>query len=568
MPRLSLSERIRVTSLAAERTRRRLVSRALYSKLLRWRYGATAAEQLLILPQDLRTRDPSFWDEIEVGQFGLAGSLAIVDAGSPFETRPPSDAWARALHGFDWLRHLEAAETVEARDTARRLAVEWAGRYRGSGAGIAWRPEVVARRLISWITHAGLLLEDADPKTYDALTESLGMQLVRLSASWRTAPVGPSRLLSLMAIVLGDLTIADHDRQLAEAERLLADELARQILPDGGHISRNPAVLVELMLDLLPLSQCFVARSRSVPPEILSAVKRALGMLRFMRMGDGSLARFNGAGIADPAHIATVLAYDAGDPPLEVDQVARSGYMRHEVGASILIADVGPPPPLEYAGTAHAGCLSFELSHGPHLIFVNGGAPRPRETEWINKSRATVFHNTLCLGEKSSSKMVRHPFLEKLVGAHPIRYPNSVAAKASLADGVWTLEAEHDGYMHRFGLMHFRQLRMSRGGLCLEGLDRIGGKSTEVRLKKDLPFSIHFRLHPDIAVAAPSDDGSVAIELPDETTWRFCASGAKTTIEDAIYFADSTGPMRSWQIVLRGVTFGSGEISWSLNRDC
>ncbi len=265
MPRLSLSERIRVTSLAAERARRRLVSRALYSKLLRWRYGSAVADQLLILPQDLRTRDPSFWDEIEVGQFGLAGSLAMVDAGSPFATRPPSDAWACALHGFDWLRHLEAAESVDARDTARRLAVEWTGRYRGSGGGIAWRPEVIARRMISWITHAGLLLEEADGKTYDAITESLGMQLVRLSATWRTSPVGPPRLLSLMAIVLGDLTIADHDRQLSEAERLLADELARQILPNGGHISRNPAILVELMLDLLPLSQCFVARKPTGP---------------------------------------------------------------------------------------------------------------------------------------------------------------------------------------------------------------------------------------------------------------------------------------------------------------
>ena len=565
MPRLSLSERIRVTSLAAERARRRLVSRALYSQLLRWRYGSTAADQLLILPQDLRTRDPSFWDEVEVGQFGLAGSLAMVDAGSPFETRPPTEAWARALHGFDWLRHLEAAETAEAQDTARRLAVEWAGRNRGNGGGFAWRPEVIARRMISWITHAGLLLESADPKTYDAITESLGMQLVRLSASWRTAPVGPPRLLSLMAIVLADLTIADHERQLAEAERLLADELERQILPDGGHISRNPAILVELMLDLLPLSQCFVARDRPVPPEISSAIKRALGMLRFMRMGDGSLARFNGAGIADPAHIATVLAYDAGAAPVEMGHTARSGYVRCEAGASILIADVGPPPALEHAGMAHAGCLSFELSHGPHLIFANGGAPRPRETDWINKSRATVSHNTLCLGEKSSSKMVRHPFLEELVGAHPIRYPKTVTAEASVADGVWTMDAWHDGYVHRFGLLHHRQLRMSRGGLCLEGLDRIGGKSTEVRLKKDLPFSIHFRLHPDVAVSDPSEDGSIAIELPDETIWCFRASGAKMTIEEAIYFADSTGPMRSWQIVLRGVTYGGGEISWSLN---
>ena len=563
MPRLSLIERARVTRLAADRARKRVVSRALYSKLLRWRYGSTIADQLLIVPQDLRTRDPSFWRELEVGQFGLAGSLAIVEGETPFETRPPSDAWTRALHGFGWLRHLEAAEEPEAQVEARRLAVEWTSRYRGSGGGLPWRPEVIARRMISWITHAGLLLEDADGPTYDAITESLGFQLVRLSATWRTAPVGPPRLLALMAIVLGDLTIADHERQLGDAERLLSEELSHQILADGGHISRNPAILVELMLDLLPLSQCFVARNRPVPPEISAAIRRALQMLRYMRMGDGSLARFNGAGIADPAHIATVLAYGAAASQLMIETAPQSGYARMSAGKTTLICDAGAAPPLEYAGTAHAGCLSFELSYGPYLVFANGGTPRALETEWQHRARATVSHNTLCLGEKSSSKMVRHPFLEELVGAHPIRYPNVAFGEAINENGDWTWDAHHDGYMHRFGLIHSRRLFLSRDGLRLNGLDRIAGRAKTVRLKKDLPFSIHFHLHPDVDVTEPGADGAILIELPDGTAWRFKAAGAKISIEEGIYFADSAGPQRAWQIVLRATTFGDSEVTWS-----
>jgi len=568
MARLSLSERARVTRLAAERARRRIVSRALYSRLLRWRYGSTVADQLLIIPQDLRTRDPSFWHEIQVGQFGLAGSLAILDGESPFSVRPPSQAWERALHGFGWLRHLESAEDDEAQEAARRLVVEWTAKYRGGGGGVPWRPEVIARRLFSWITHAGFLLEDADARRYDAISESLGFQLVRLSATWRTAPVGPPRLLSLMAIVLGDLTIADHERQLGDAERLLASELARQILPDGGHISRNPALLVELLLDLLPLSQCFVARNRPVPKEMSSAIRRALGMLRYMRMGDGSLARFNGTGLADPAHIATVLAYGAGNGRAQMERAPDSGYARIEAGRTLVICDVGAAPPLEFAGTAHAGCLSFELSHGPYLILVNGGAPRARETEWMTKARATVSHNTLCLGEKSSSKMVRHPFLEDLAGAYPIRYPNVVSWELSVpgegAPASFILKARHDGYMHRFGLIHERTLRLSAGGLRLEGVDRIGGRSASVRLKKDLPYSLHFHLHPKIGVSELLDEGYVLVDLPDGTAWRFRASGARLTVEDGIYFSDSTGPLRTRQIVLRGTTIGETEVAWSL----
>src|SRR5690606_25397854 len=169
---------------------------------------------------------------------------------------------------------------------------------------------VMARRMISWITHANLLLEDADARTFDIITESLGYQLVKLSATWRMAPVGAPRLVALIAMVLADLSIAGHERQLRGAEARLASELSHQILEDGGHISRNPALLIDLMLDLLPLSQCFVARDRRPPAELIGAIERAMAMLRYMRMGDGWLARFNGVSVPAPAHLATVLAYD------------------------------------------------------------------------------------------------------------------------------------------------------------------------------------------------------------------------------------------------------------------
>ena len=69
------------------------------------------------MPQDLRTADPSFWHEMEHGQFGLAGSIAFLRGRSPFEVEPPSAAWARELHGFGWLRNLDAAGSDEARET-------------------------------------------------------------------------------------------------------------------------------------------------------------------------------------------------------------------------------------------------------------------------------------------------------------------------------------------------------------------------------------------------------------------------------------------------------------------
>jgi uncharacterized heparinase superfamily protein len=563
MARLKFSERIRITHLAADRLRRGAISSVLNSPPFRWQFGASTAEQLLIVPQDLRTADPSFWNEIEVGQFGLAGGVAIADEVSPFDLVPPSEAWSRALHGFGWLRHLTAAARPEARDMARLLAVEWAMRHRG-GSGIAWESHVTGRRLIAWMSHSTLLLEDADPETYEILTESLGIQLVRLAASWRNSPSGYPRLLSLIALLLAQLCISGRETQAAETEKLFVQELDRQILSDGGHISRNPGVLVELILDLLPLHQCFAARSRTAPPEIAAAMKSMLGMLKYMRLGDGMLARFNGMGVASPAGLATVLVYDDNQGPA-LKSAPASKYLRLERGASVVIMDAGSPPPLEAAAEAHAGCLSFELSVGTELMVVNGGAPGPASGEWRAASRATASHNTLCLGEKSSSKLIRHKTLEQLVGGPPIRYPDEVIAKVEEHDGSLEISASHDGYMRRFNLMHHRTLSLDPSGRRLLGIDRLAGKQANLRLRQDIPFAIYFHLHPAVRCRRGDDPSIAIIEFPGgKGTWRFSLEGARLAIEESTYFADSAGPRRSLQIVARGATFGGTEVRWLL----
>ena len=65
--------------------------------------------------------------------------------------------------------------------------------------------------------------------------------------AWRSASDGYPRLLAVFALVNADLCIAGRERQLEYSVPLLTAELDRQILPDGGHIGRNPVTLVELI---------------------------------------------------------------------------------------------------------------------------------------------------------------------------------------------------------------------------------------------------------------------------------------------------------------------------------
>jgi uncharacterized heparinase superfamily protein len=476
---------------------------------------------------------------------------------------PPSIEWVRELHGFAWLRHLRAASQPAARKAAVELVSDWiaGGKWTHD---VAWEPQVVGRRLISWIANAALLLEDLDQDTYDRTVDSIDEQLVQLSATWRDAPSGPPRMLALTALMYGDVCVAGRDRQLQETEQNFAAEIAAQILPDGGHVSRNPGVLVELLLDFLPLRQCFAARGRPSRSALDAAVSRMIPMLRFMRLGDGTLGRFNGMGAPAADALATVIAY-ADESATELGEAPQSHYFRLQRGDLIVLVDAGAPPPLEFAGEAHAGCLSFELSAGKQLIFVNGGAPGPADQDWRPASRATASHNTLCLGDKSSSRLVRHSLLESLIGAAPIRFPELVSSRHERLPEGDVFEASHDGYVAAFGVVHRRRLALAADGCSLDGLDSLGPPHGSLRLAQDVPFAIHFRLHPAVRCESISAVRTDLI-LTSGERWRFSAAGAQLSLEESVHCADLTGPRQSLQIVLRGSCFGDTQVRWRLEK--
>jgi uncharacterized heparinase superfamily protein len=564
MAEMTFRDRLKIAAPSAERSQRSAIAQTLATWLPAWSVAPHPVDRLLIVPQDLRTADPSFWREIEHGQFGLAGSIAFLHGRSPFDIAPPTAAWERELHGFGWLRHLDGATSGQDRAIAGKLVGEWIKGSRGAPE-LAWEPEIVGRRVLSWLSHAALLLDGAEPKRYATVMHSLTDQITYLSTAWQDAPDGCPRLVALICLVHAHLCIDGHDGRLAQSQKLLAAELERQIPPDGGHTSRNPWVLVELLLDLLPLRRCYAARAKTPDAALLATIRRITAMLRHLRLGDGMPARFNGVGPGERGALATVLAYDEGRPADPVVPV-RCGYVRLERAATVVLADAGPPPPMELAGAACAGCLAFELSSGSELVLVNGGVPGEIEASRCIVARATPNHNTLCLGEQSSAKLVRDARLEREIGAPPLRHPDHVTCAVREAEGAIELEASHDGYVGRWGLVHTRALKLDATGSRLEGCDRLGPAKGLLRFSWDVPFSIHFHLHPDAeALVGPSPE-AVELALESGERWRLSATGAAVSIEEGIYFADAAGARAAQQVVLRARCHGESEASWVIER--
>ena len=155
-------------------------------------------------------------------------------------------AWAEALAGFGWLRHLRAADTALARANARALVNDWIAQCGRPRTGPAWSP---ARR------------RAPDPRLAQPVADDPRGRRRRLLPAVHAQPRPPGRASCSArsrrrprrrgAPLRGDRAgrgrpLRGRLRQARSVRRtrVLVEELGRQILADGGHVSRNPGLLV------------------------------------------------------------------------------------------------------------------------------------------------------------------------------------------------------------------------------------------------------------------------------------------------------------------------------------
>jgi uncharacterized heparinase superfamily protein len=557
----SIVERTRLSWFARSRAVRTFLARLNAHPLLRWNFFP-AGDRLLIAPQDLRTADPTRASEIYAGRFAFAGKVVICDGRSPFEMEPPSDEWADALLGFGWLRHLRAADSGITRANARALVAEWIA-LQGSWHAVAWRPEIVARRIISWLSQAPLVLQEADVTFYRRFLRNLVRQVRYLRRTLGCTRDGLPRLQAVVALNYAALCVAGQGRMLKPITRRLVDELERQVLPDGGHIGRNPGALIELLLDLLPLKQAFAARNVPPPSALLNAIDRMMPMLRFFRHGDGNFALFNGMGPTAPDLLATVLAYDdARGQPLA--NAPHSGYQRMQVGGLLAIADAGRPPPVAVSQEAHAGCLSFELSVNQHRIVVNCGLPQTSRESWRPVARATAAHSTVTFNDLSSCQFMTPGSFQRYLGSPIVDGPVEVPVSRNDRDDALMLRASHDGYADQFGVVHQRSLRMEADGTRLDGEDQfLPARGDKFANGRPDEFAVRFHLHPAIRANRLTDGHGVMLMLPNREVWTFSAHEDFVELEESVHLAGRDGPRRTTQIVIYGHARQMPRVHWS-----
>ncbi|MCB1440045.1 MAG: heparinase II/III family protein [Nitratireductor sp.] len=548
---------------AMRRLARRMRKRP-YARL----FAGNTPERLLLAPQDVRNCDPATAMDIYSGRYFLAGRMVDLDGRDPFREKGVPLQWQRELHAFQWLRHLDAASTGMATNNAKALIRDWMASHGKPSGSIAWNEEIAAKRLISWICHSVPVIESADPVFYRNWLKSIGLHIRFLKLSANDAANGMPRLTARIALAYAQICVDRQDIYLRRAGKNLCDELNRQILPDGSHITRNPANILNILALLLPLREAYARFGHAPGQEMVSAIDRMMVAMKFYRLGDGSFARFNGVGPMQSDLVSTLLRYDdsLGTPP---QSATDSGYQRMMLGDTIIIADTGKPPTGVLSERASAGTLSFEFSSGTCPVMVNCGMPAKEDSELLRTARATAAHNTATINNTSSSRFYSGTRFVRFLRDRIVSGPSRVICRRSGQDDSSTqFDASHDGYLKPFGVIHSRMLRLEADGNVIKGIDRFTAKGGKpVAKKRPVQFAIRFHLHPSVSAGKGSNPNTIILMCGKGITWRLVCIDAIPQIEDSIFIASVNGPRRTKQIVIEGDSRDTPEVRWIIQRD-
>lgn len=541
----------------ARRARNRLWAR-------RSRFGGRPAP-VEAPPEAMSQGDADRGSRLLAGVWETGGRRIDLHGGPIWAVRVSDPRLEAEREGCGWLDDLAALGNRPARALAQAWVQDWIRRF-GAGAGPGWRPEVAGRRAMRWVAHARLLTEGADAAAAERFWHALTGQQRYLARAWPQAAPGLERLRALAGLVWTGRVLPHPGH--AEAVARLGALAERTVGPGGDVASRSPEDLAETLTLLIWTARLLEDAGQSAAPAHLAAIVRMVPVLRPLRMGDGSLARFHGGGPGDAIGIDKALA----ELRLEAQPRPRlpMGYARLTGGRLTLVMDGAGPPGGPFAAAAHAGTLAFELSVGRQALVVNAGSGRGFGPRWARLSRETPAHSTVEVAGASSAGFA---------GGALTGGPTLVSVRqAQDKTGMWLL-ATHDGYVARQGLLHERRIFLDARGTEARGEEILSVTDARARAAFDrasrargaggrLDFAARFHLHPDVEAAFEPGPGSVLLTLPSGELWEFRAGGGAVDLEDSVHFDPAaSAPRPTRQVVVRAeVVEYLGQITWSFGR--
>ncbi|MBL8710902.1 MAG: heparinase II/III family protein, partial [Rhodospirillaceae bacterium] len=539
-----------------QRLRRRLLQPVYHSGLYHALLGRRSAGELQLPASEPWGGDAQAGLLLLEGEFRFAGEVVRgpTPLGNPMGV---GEGWREIVNSFAWLNDLRAVGGPSARQLARQLVMRWIEENERYDA-FTWRADILAARLHNILLNHSYLEVNNDALFRSQLLLSLSRQAEHLCRALPDGLAGGAYVKAVVTLMLAGLMLPRGEKWLARGQALLGPALAAQMLADGGHVERSPQVMLGLLQHLIDLRDTFQAALTHMPaqaprmPESLPLTINNLGsVLLMLSHGDGMLAGFNDTPELDPLELVRTIER-TGDKLRPLNQLPLTGFQRLDRGRTSVIMDCGAPPRHGLDDHAHAGTLSFELTHEDERMIVNCGA-HPWSKEWRQVQRTTAAHSTLIVDNTNSAMLLPH-------GGLALR-PNVVTCRREETDGQIWLDTSHDGYEEGFGLVHRRKLYLSANGHDFMGEEHLVGPGGN-------EYALRFHLHPQVSVSVTQDGHAALLKMPKGSGWRLRVDGAELALAESVHIGAGGQLRRSQQIVVLGtIDSDRTEIRWLLQRE-
>ena len=374
--------------------------------------------------------------------------------------------WTYNLTYFDFLQQ----EGVSA-DTGLALIRDFIDQTEGVKDGL--EPFPISLRGINWIKF--LTYHDIKEQKID---DSLCAQYHRLMDNLEYHLLGNHLLENGFSLLFGAYYFQD-EKLYAKATEILTVELSEQILGDGAHFELSPMyhqIMLYRLLDCINLIQNNPWKQDGLLKLLENTAVRMLGWIETISYKNGDIPLFNDSanGIAPTTEQLNEYASNL-KLNTQHSTLGESGYRKIAKPRYECVIDVGPIGPDYIPGHAHADTFSFELHIDGNPFIVDTGLSTYETNDRRTQERSTAAHNTVEVMGRSSSEVW---------GGFRVA---DRAKVIELVENIDHIQATHDGYKKKFGILHTRSWKFEENKIIIE--DRLNKKC-------DAVFSLHF--HPDI----------------------------------------------------------------------
>ena len=456
------------------------------------------------------------------------------------------------LNSFFWLFSLDLKSSKK--DT-QNIILQWIEKNQRYNSR-SWKTDIVAKRIIAWLSNSRLTYEDADIDYKERFNNIIKKQTNHLINEIEASEWVGDKMIACSAIILTGLSFHNKDSYLDQGLNLLKKLIKHSFNNDGFPKSRNIRQLNFYLKYFVLIREWFKESQTEIPEFINENIYYLGNAYAFIWQNNKKDLLFNGNHENKNVDFDAYLKKYGYNFKNKINELG--GYAVLNNKKISLVMDVGPSPDKKFSSNYQAGSLSFEIISNKKKLICNSGYFQKFKHQLNEISKSSATQSTLILDDRSSCK-----FTKKLNSKSKILEGLKIIKKNIVFEkNYWRVSAAHDGYLKEYGVVHDREIEFYPEQMKFIGHDKIVSKNN----RKDLKFDIRFHLEPSVKIMKTLDSKTILIDLDGEG-WKFNSYTNAIDIDNGLYFGKKNSFINNQNIVISGMTNNENQtIKWEITK--